>query len=146
MIFPITTTFLEYSSKRERKILGLLRQHKVSFLKMVHVSSSEGESVWFLSLTHCFSLPEQWCCWVSAVEPGGGSRELTLGALPWHSSRRARVSLRVFSGGFFKLNALKNAPFLNSRCRIGGYQNRQRGCGYKDVSDRVLMLNRWQAL
>lgn len=42
MILPIITAFVEYSSKRERKILGLLRQHKVSFLKMVHVASSEG--------------------------------------------------------------------------------------------------------
>lgn len=47
MIFPIITAFVEYSSKRERKILGLLRQHEVSFLKMVHLASSEGEMLDF---------------------------------------------------------------------------------------------------
>lgn len=86
MIFPITTTFLEYSSKRERKILGLLRQHKVSFLKMVHVSSSEGKMFDFSASPIAF---------LSQSSGAAGfllwSQEEVPGSSPWERSRGTQV-------------------------------------------------------
>lgn len=123
-VSPITTARLQHRSKWGGKNPEFLSEHKPPFLKTVPMASSKAKS--FIFQPHVFLFFTPWIADADrAVAPGELGR-LCPGVLAWHWSREAESALKSSFCGFFKMNALKKAPFLNLRFWICGYKNRGR--------------------